>query len=614
MLRLVEILRYSRNRFRYELKRHAGRVRVINGTLSILSFILSIAVIVTLLVWIGFDHAEHETKTMWLILKCSQWVFTVTILFGLLFSFRTTVKSNRLIKWIVDLGILLLLIPTIYPQPLHPWINWLSALLYSPKFQFGLLTAYAVVDISYNITHLLSRRTNPSVLLGASFIILIFAGALILMMPRCTTHGISFPDSLFVSASAVCITGLTPVDIASTFTPLGHAVIAILFQLGALGIITFTSFFAIFFSGNQSIYSQLMMKDLVYSKTINALVPTLLYILGFTLFIELIGAVAIWFTIPDSLGLGTEDKITFAVFQSMSSFCNVGFTNIEDGLSNSSFMHGNQGIYIVVSILVIAGGIGFPLLVNLKDSLFQKIRFVWCRIFNVPAPVRRVHTIDLNTKVVLWTTGVIFVLGGVAFFFLESGNTMRGMSLYERIVQSLFNATTPRSSGFSSVNPAGFLNVTLILVMFQMWIGGASQSMAGGIKVNTFGTIILNLKSVILGRTGVTAFKRNIAIPSVRRANSIVTLSILSVLTFSTVILMLEPELSVKSAVFEVVSAVFTVGTSLGATEHLCTASKYVLIAAMFLGRVGLLSLLSGFFSTRRDLSTHYPSDNIIIN
>lgn len=614
MIDVRDIGKRLQSRYRHITMRLNPRIQTGSTILSVLTFVLSVGVITTLLVWVGFDHAETETRTMKTLLRWAQGVFTFSIIYHLLFDFKATLKGTRILKWVVDAGVLLLLLTAIYPHPQNPWIVWLERLLYSPKFQFGILAAYSVVDISYGVMRLLGRRTNPSILLGTSFIILIFVGALILMMPRCTTHGISFADSLFVSGSAVCITGLTPVDIATTFTPLGQMVLAILFQLGALGIITFTSFFAIFFSGNQSIYSQLLMKDLIYSKSMNALVPTLLYILGFTLVIEAIGAVAIYLCLPDAVGAGFEAKAKFAVFQSMSSFCNVGFTNIEGGLSNEAFMRGNQVIYIIVSVLVIAGGIGFPLLVNFKEALGRKLRTLWSRITHKSRPEKRVHLFDLNTKLVLWTTGIIFVVGSVAFFFLESGNTMRGMTLYERVVQSIFNATTPRSSGFASVNPANFLNVTLLLVMVQMWIGGASQSMAGGIKVNTLGTILLNLRSIIRGNSSVTAFRRNIAIHSVRRANSIVTLSILSVIFFTTVLMLLEPAMSARPVVFEVVSAVFTVGTSLGITDQLSDPSKYVLILAMFLGRVGLLSLMAGMFTPRRDLSPHYPYENVIIS
>lgn len=590
------------------------RIVVACSALDIVTFVMSVATLVTLLVWVGYDHAEAETRGMRIILVCAEGLFAFSLFFRLVFNRRATVRGMRWLTWAVDAGILLLLLPTLYPHPQHPWLPFLERFLYSPVLQFGILAAYSVVDISYGIMRVTARRTNPAILLGTSFVILIFSGALVLMMPKCTVSGISFVDSVFTSASAVCITGLTPVDIASTFTPLGQWVLAVLFQLGALGIITFTSFFALFFSGNQSIYSQLLMKDLIYSKTMAALVPTLLYILGFTLVFELVGAVAIYFTIPDTLGMSVGDKTGFAVFQSMSSFCNVGFTNIDGGLSNPAFLYGNQYIYIVVSVMVIAGGIGFPFLVNIKDAIKQYFKRIAAGLRHRTVTYGPKHIYDLNTKVVLTTTAVIFVLGSVAFFFLESGNTMRGMPLYDRVVQSVFNATTPRSSGFASVNPANFLNVTLIIVMVQMWIGGASQSMAGGIKVNTLGTVILNLRSIIRGKKGVVAYGRNLAIPSVRRANAVVTLSLLSAFVFTVIIMVLEPELGARNVIFEVVSAVFTVGTSLGITPELSTASKWVLVVAMFLGRVGLLSLMAGMFTPRHDLSPHFPTENIIIN
>ncbi|MDE6109560.1 MAG: potassium transporter, partial [Muribaculaceae bacterium] len=189
-----------------------------------------------------------------------------------------------------------------------------------------------------------------------------------------------------------------------------------------------------------------------------------------------------------------------------------------------------------------------------------------------------------------------------------------GMSLWDKSVQSIFNALAPRSAGFASVNPASFLPATLLLVVVQMWIGGASQSMAGGIKVNTMAVVILNLRSVVHGHQGIPAWNRSIAIPSVRRANAVVVLSILSFTAYALAILVLEPALSVKALLFEVVSALFTVGSSLGITGDLCDGSKVLLSTAMFVGRVGILSLLMGVLPHRRDASQHYPQDSVIIN
>ena len=152
------------------------------------------------------------------------------------------------------------------------------------------------------------------------------------------------------------------------------------------------------------------------------------------------------------------------------------------------------------------------------------------------------------------------------------------------------------------------------MVLFQMWIGGASQSMAGGIKVNTLATILINLRSIITGRPTVTAFNRNIAIPSVRRANAVVTLSILTTLVTLLLVLTFDPTLKLKDVIFEVVSAVFTVGSSMGITPDLSVGSKITLIVAMFLGRVGLVSLMSGMFTPRNRVNVKLPDDNVIIN
>jgi Trk-type K+ transport system membrane component len=227
---------------------------------------------------------------------------------------------------------------------------------------------------------------------------------------------------------------------------------------------------------------------------------------------------------------------------------------------------------------------------------------------------RPIHIYNLNTKISLYTTLIIFAVTIVVFLFLEYNNSLAGFSLYDKISQAVFNATTPRSSGFVSVNPAGFLNVTIVFILFLMWIGGASQSTAGGIKVNTFAAILINLKAIILGRDKVTVFNRTIAVASVRRANAVVTLSIVSYLFFAMVLLYLEPALPTKELLFEACSALFTIGSSLGVTEMLGSASKLLLIFAMFIGRVGILSLLIGLTGNRSDKPVGYPTDNIIIN
>lgn len=588
-------------------------IRYISGALGVCTYVAALACVVALMLLVGFEHTTSTRNSIHIVLRVIQGIFLTRIIFDLTFRFSDTVHNTRVFKWIVDAGVMLSLLPLLYPHPEHPWIPWLEQALYSPYMLYGVLGTYSLTELCYGVMRLAGRRTNPALMLGTAFLVFILTGSLLLMMPRAVNGTISFTDSFFVATSAVSITGLSTVDIATTFTPLGQTILCVLLQIGGIGIITFTSFFAMFFSGNQSIFSQLLVRDIIYTKSMSSLIPTLLYIIVFTLSIELAGAAALYFTIPDSaLTLG-QSKIMTAIFLSMASFCNAGFTNIEGGLANETLLHGDQSIYIVTSVLIMAGAIGYPILVNLRDIIRHKTRSLFGVRHRSNGP-RPIHLYDLNTKLVLTTTFSILLISSALFFIIESSHSMAGLPLYDRIVQSVFNSVTPRSAGFISINPVSFTSFTLIIVMVQMWIGGSSQSMAGGIKVNTVAALLLNLRSIIRGHHNISAYDRNIATSSIRRANAMVTLSILLTISVILALVALEPDKSAKDLIFESISAIFTVGSSMGITDQLSVASKYILCAAMFFGRVGLLSLLTGFCAQDHDPTSHYPSENIIIN
>lgn len=605
-----EVVKQLKNGFKKFKLHFATTLKITGWSLDVLTLIASLLCIVSLIIYIGFDHSSTETQLIKRLLHCSQIIFICNVIYELMFNRR----DMRPIKWIVDAGILLSLIPLIFPNPEHPWFPFLSNILYSRWFLFPVIGAFSIVKTCFYIIKVLGKRTNPAIILSGSFIFFILVGAFLLMMPRCTYNGIGFIDSLFVSTSAVCITGLTPVDVATSFTPFGLLILGLLIQIGGLGVMTFTSFFALSFSGNTSIYSQLMVKDMIYTKSINSLLPTLLYILLFTLVVEGIGAVAIYFSIDDILPMTLRDKITFSAFHSVSAFCNAGFSNLQGGLSNELLMRSNQSIYIIASALIFAGGIGFPILVNFKDALVRHIRRFINIILHNNTEREPVHLYDMNTKLTLTTTLSITVISSALFFLFEHNNTLAHMSLYDQIVQSVFNSFVPRSSGFASVNPVNFLTLTTLMMIVLMWIGGASQSTAGGIKVNTFATMLLYLRAIIRGEDRVTVFKRTISNGSIRRANGVIGISILSYFIFAMILVWLEPNLPVKAVLYEMVSALFTVGSSLGITPDLSVYSKLLICMAMFLGRVGLLSLLTGLFTTEKGNFRIYPIDNVIIN
>lgn len=582
--------------------------------LNVLTFIASVVCLLSLVVYFGFDHTTAEFKVLSRVVRGCQIVFLVNIVYNLLLDFRATCRNTKVIKWVVDIGVLISLLPLVYPHPENPWIPVLERVLYSNKFLFAVLGAYSVVDFCFGVVKVLGKRTNPSMILSVSFLFFIFIGTFLLMMPRCTVNGISFIDALFVSTSAVCITGLTPIDVSQTFTPSGLLILALLIQTGGLGVMTFTCFFALFFSGNTSIYSQLLVKDMIYSKSLSSLLPTLLYIFVFTLGIEAAGAVMIFFSVHGTLGMDLRDELVFSGFHSLSAFCNAGFSNIEGGLSNPALLYHNRSVYLIVSLLVFAGGIGFPILVNFKSAFVLWCRVIWNRVVRGRTVCRPAHIYDLNTKIVLVASLWIMAVSTLLFFLMEYDNTLDGMSMADKLVQSLFNSFVPRSSGFSSVSPGQMLNITIVMFVFLMWIGGASQSTAGGIKVNTFATMLLNLRAVILGKEKIVAYDRTISTPSIRRAHAVISLSIIGYVVYAMLLIALEPHLSVKELLYEAASALFTVGSSLGVTSELSGVSKGVVCTAMFLGRVGMISLLVGFVKSRPDSPAKFPADNIIIN
>lgn len=587
---------------------------VISGILGVLTIIAATACLVSVTVYAGYNLRPHDRALIMHILRAAQLIFVLNILFHLFYRKGRRHIGRMFIRVIVDVMVLISLVSPFAPEFGITALAYTGQFFTSRIFLFISLSMYSVVDLSYALSMVPGRRTNPSLMMALSFLIFIIIGSFLLMLPRCTLHGISYIDSLFMSASAVCITGLTSVDLPSTFTPFGIFVISLLVQLGSLGLLTFTSFFATFFTGSTSIHNQLLLKDIIYSKSMNALVPTLLYVLGFTVTIELMGAFFVFITTPDIPGIDLNGRIIFAFFHSMSSFCNAGFSCIPDGMANPYLMGSDQSIYIVTSVLIFAGAIGFPILVNLREIITFHIKKIYNRLRNVKTQQLPVHIFDLNTKIVLATTTIVLVVSSCLFLFLEYDNTLRGMSLYDKIVQSVFNSLVPRSAGFSSVNPGYFLNTTLFLVMAQMAIGGASQSMAGGIKVNTLGVLFLSLRAVLWGHEDATAYNRTINGASVRRAYAVLLLAAISLFVYISIILYLEPEISFKASVFEVVSAVFTVGSSLGATHMLGDASKVILSTAMFFGRIGFISFLCGVVGSRPDVSSHLPTDNVIIN
>ncbi len=601
-----------RGRFVRLRRRFTDTADTLSRILSIIVFVASLCVVVSLLLYAGFETGSVDKRMLMRVLTGAQITFVVSIAFNLLFRFRATMRESRFVKRLADLLVLLTIVPALWPCHSETLPSVLH-FLHSRYFLFAGLGIYATAEVCYGLMQFTGKRTNPSLLLSVSFLFFIFIGSFVLMLPRCTAVQLRYIDALFMASSAVSMTGLSTVDVATTFTPLGWAVLAVLMQIGALGVLTFTSFFAMFFSGKVSIYNQLLMRDFIYSKSMSSLLPALLYILAFTTVIEVAGAVAIYLSLPEGFAGDTWSRVIFSAFHSVSAFCNAGFTTMPRGMASPELLQGNQAIYYVMTVLILAGGIGFPNLVNFKDAAGAYLRRLRSRITGRPVE-RRVHVYDINTKLVLIMTAILFTVGALAFYILEYNHAFAHLPTGRRIAQAIFCSATVRTAGFTTYGPESWLGVTLLVAMLLMWIGCASQSMGGGIKVNTFAAVILNLWSIVRGQRGVAVFGRTVSPSSIRRANAVVCISVFAILGYSCILMLLQPELPMKATMFEAFSAVTTIGMSLGITPELSDLSKIVVASAMFLGRVGIISVLCGLVGNRPDKSAMLPVDDIIIN
>ena len=521
--------------------------------------------------------------------------------------------------WIINGLLMLTLIPIIVEFFKIDHNIGLISILGNREAHLLILFLIAFIELSNTVITSMGRKTNPALAMAVSFMFIILAGSGLLLMPRCIQPGVhlSWIDSLFTATSAVCVTGLTTIDVPSTFTSFGQMVIIMLIQVGGLGIMTITSFFALFFMSNTSIYSQMLVRDMVSSKSLASLWSTLLNIFGFTAALELAGAVCIFLNIHGTIGLDLRHELFFSVFHSVSAFCNAGFSNYPDGMSAPELMVGGHcWLYVILSLLIILGGIGYPVLVNMKAVVTKRARLIWRwlrgrRYASLSIP----NLYDLNTKIVLKTTAVLIVSGTVLIAFFEWDNTFAGMQTHEKLTQAFFNAVSPRTAGFISVNLNSMCLQSIFIYTLLMWIGGASQSTAGGVKVNAFAVAILNIRSILRGSDRVEFAGREVSTDSIRRANAAVIVSVVVLSFFVFLVTLTDPDLPLKAIVFECVSAFATVGSSLGITSQLQDASKVLLVVLMFIGRVGVVTLAQGLLKQYKNQNYYkLPQDNITIS
>lgn len=450
---------------------------------------------------------------------------------------------------------------------------------------------------------------NPAQLFILSFLVIIIIGSFLLILPNATYDGISYLDALFTSTSAVCVTGLVVVDTGTHFTLFGQSIIMILIQVGGLGILTFTSYFSYFFKGGTSYENQLALSDMTSAKKLGEVFSTLKYIILITFGIELFAGILIYTTIDSSNFVSQSEQLFFSAFHSISAFCNAGFSTLTNSLYETGFRF-NYYLQLVIIFTFVLGGLGFPIIVNILKYLKYKI----VTLFSSKKSKYRPWVLNLNSRITLVTTLSISLVSFIIFYFLEYNNTLAEHNGFGKMVTALFGATTPRTAGFNTIDTASMAFPTLMMVFLLMWIGASPQSTGGGIKTSTFAIAILNILSLAKGKSRVEIFRREIADISVRRAFAIITLSLVVIGFAITLICMFDPEKELMDIAFECFSAYGTVGLSLGITSDLSSASKFVIIIVMIVGRISMLSLVIAVFKKIKHKNYRYPTEEIIIN
>lgn len=477
-----------------------------------------------------------------------------------------------------------------------------------PVIEIGLV-GYFVFRLLSLVRYVYEIYYNPAIVFVSSFLVLILVGAFLLMIPRATVGSISFLDALFTATSAVCVTGLIVVDTATTFTTTGQAIIMGLIQMGGLGILTFTSFFAFFFKGSTSFKEGLNVKDFMSQESLGDVFRTAVNVVIITLGIEFIGVLLIYWNIADVDGL--ENKWFFAFFHGISAFCNAGFSTLTNGL-NENVVKFKYGMQWIIMALIVLGGIGHGVLINLVHYLKSRLKFNYTGTGFLPD----FRVVTINTKIVITTTTVLIVLGFLLVGVLEYNHILlEHDSTFGKITAAMFHAITPRTAGFNTSDFTLLQVPTILVIILLMWIGGSPGSTAGGIKTSTFALAILNIIAIAKGKSRIQIFRRRVSSESTSRAFAILFISLLCIGLSTLGMLLCEPSgTDFMKIAFESFSAYCTVGLSLNLTPTLTSGSKCILIVTMFVGRIGMLNLLFGILRELNHQFYEYPKENILIN
>ena len=442
-------------------------------------------------------------------------------------------------------------------------------------------------------------KLQPIFILALGYIVIILLGTILLSLPFATNEGESTKiiDAFFTATSATCVTGLVPYDTFTHWTLFGQIVILVLIQIGGLGFMTFISLFIVIFRRNMGFYKQKLMMQTSATHTRSQIIPLIKRIAVASLLFELIGAGLLSLYFYPEFG---NEGIYYSVFHSISAYCNAGFDIIGSGNSLVT-LNSNPVVLFTISGLIIMGGLGFLVYSDIIDSKFRFKKF------------------QLHTKIVLTFTLILIFVPALIYFILDFTNVFQmgafsEMSFPNKLLNSLFMSITTRTAGFNAINLTELSGSSKLLTIVLMFIGGNTGSTAGGLKVTTFIIVIANLIAQAKEKDEIVMFKATIPNRAVKQASALFLSYVTVVLVSTFLICMIEP-FAFEDVLFEVTSAIGTVGLSIGisGSEITTIATKIILAFLMFTGRIGAFTMFDLLFKDNKNNYLKKPEGRVLV-
>lgn len=438
------------------------------------------------------------------------------------------------------------------------------------------------------------KKMSPSRKLILGFLFAILVGTLLLLMPFSLREGekINFLESMFTIVSAICVTGLTVVDVSKVFSPIGDGIIIFFIQLGGLGVMTFSSILFLVMGKRMTFHERELLKE-ERNAVSNGEILNFIKKLFLTVFvIESIGALILAWEF--SKEMEWNRAIFYGIFHSISAFCNAGFALFTNNLENYK---ANPIINLTIGYLITLGGIGFAVI----TSVIMAIR-------------RGIDRFNLTSKVAIIISVILTFGGMILFFLLEYSNpsTLGDLNFIQKILASYFQSVTLRTAGFNTIPLRDLRPATIFICCILMFIGASPGSTGGGIKTTTFGVILFYVIGVVKKKEYIEIFNRRLDWEIMNRALAILVLAITYVCTIITLMLIIE-NFNTEDIIFEVISAFGTVGLTLGITPDLTAVSKVLLIITMFVGRLGPMTFALAIGESKKKALIKYPKENILV-